>query len=434
LGAGFGRHPREVLINVRGSDRRAHGYQRFEEFELRRNFGVNIVPMNQRTLDFVKESRLERAPILVIFSTCFIAAFAAINQVAVGQATSPDRTALVEQALSEPTRIMLEDVKLGDALRAITEQTGVDIVMSPGVMALVPGGSEVVIQKVEIANIPLREGLIDLFSPLGMTFVVVGTHVEVIPTEAIRCLGRAPTWEELETLDELRRMNLSSDASAIDAMKSRVQFQVRMPNPWPAFAGAMRDVGVGWGEEVLTIACDKFGWAWCLSGRNIVITQREQEIIRRLQRPISLRMARRPLYDVMLAVGEAAGVKVRAEPGALASLPVSTQRNFTLEVGGQSAEQALETIAAYTGLGFLIDADGVVFFQASTTPTPDAVQSAEKRPPTGSADPYVGKVVVPLGEGASVEWLIRWSELPPDLRERRTSDLQSAFDAIRATP
>jgi hypothetical protein len=47
------------------------------------------------------------------------------------------------------------------------------------------------------------------------------------------------------------------------------------------------------------------------------------------------------------------------------------------------------------------------------------------------ADPYVGKLVVPLDDGKSMEWLIRRSELPEDLQRMRERDLTEMIEALR---
>ena len=142
-------------------------------------------------------------------------------------AASADMRTLLERALDEPTRITLENVQLADALQLITEQTGVKIVMTAGVMNLVPHGGETVIHQVEIANIPLRQGLTELFGPLGMTFVVRNDHVEIRPRGALLCLGRPPTWPELDLLTQLAAIEPGTDAEALaklrDVLGDRVE-------------------------------------------------------------------------------------------------------------------------------------------------------------------------------------------------------------------
>jgi len=348
-----------------------------------------------------------------------------------GSPGSPDTSSLIEQALNEPTKITLDNVKLVDAMAIVTEQTGVAVHMAPEVMALVPQGEATLIQKVDIAHVPLREGLTRLFSPLGMDWQVRGDGVEVVPKEAIACLGRAPTWNELGLLTEISSAPLGIDEAALSRLQPRVQFHVpEVGGTWLTLSTAIRSVGAGAGDEVLTAACDKLGWAWCLSGDRILVTSIEELMRRRLGRPISVRMNNRPLFDVLNAVSFQSGVPVRAEPGAISTLPMNVQRNFSLNVLQQATDQVLDSIAAYTGLGYVVGPEGVLFYRPGLNG--DQRRTADSAPTlTAPADPIMGKVVVPLPDGRSMEWLIRASELPDDLRKMREHDIQDMIDALR---
>lgn len=350
--------------------------------------------------------------------------------VAAGAAPFLDTRGLIEQALGEPTKITLENIKLSDAIAVVAEQTGVRIVMTADVMQLVPQGPETLIQKVDIAQLPLRDGLTRLFGPLGMIWVVRGDGVEVVPKEAILCLGRAPTWPELETLSELSATQPGLDPAALAKLQTRVQFQLPIPDAWRMLADAIRNVGAGPGDEVLNLACGGLGWGWCLSDRRIVVSPLEQLMRRRLQQPISLRMNNRPLLDVMNAVGAPVNVAVRSEPGALTTLPMQMQRNFSLNVQQKPVEQVLDSIAAYTGLGYLVGPDGVMFYRPEAKGAePKVAESTGSAP--ASADPYAAKMVISLDGGKTVEWLIRRSELPEDLRQMRERDIEAFIAALR---
>lgn len=338
---------------------------------------------------------------------------------------------LIELALDEPARITLADIKLGDAIQMIWDQTGVRVVMPAEVMNLAPFGQETVIDRVEIIDIPLREGLNRLFLPLGMTFEVRDKYVEIVPKEALRCLGRRPTWDELETLGELATMQPGVDPEALSRLRGRLQFTVPVPNGWMILAQALESVGAGPADAVLSVACANLGWAWCVSGKQIAITSGASRLGKKLQQPISLRMNHRALIEVLQEVGRRAGVSVKAEPGALVSLPLHVQQGFSLNVQDKPAEEVLDRIAALTGLGYLIEPQGVLFYRVSDdAPGPQGGSGPAPAVNLGRS-PYVGKIVVPLEDGKSVEWFIRESELPPDLRQRRHEDLQRAFEALR---
>ncbi len=348
---------------------------------------------------------------------------------AAGQAS--DTRGLIELALDEPTRITLTEIKLSDAIQTIWDQTGVRVVMPAEAMNLVPYGGETVIERVEISDIPLREGLNRLFMPLGMTFEVRDNYVEIVPKDALRCLGRRPTWEELDTLGELAAMQPGVDPEALSRLQHRVQFTVRVSNGWATLSNALKSVRAGPGDEVLSVACANLGWAWCVSGGQVVISSGASLLRQQLGRPISLRMNYKSLIEVLQEVGRKAGVSVKVEPGALASLPLNVQRSFILNVHNNSAEEVLDTIAANTGLGYLIEPDGVLFYKVGEPQPQSEAGSVPASAGMPGRDPYVGKIVTQLKDGKTVEWLIRESELPPDLRERRREDLQEAFEALR---
>lgn len=370
----------------------------------------------------------------------------------IGIAGMADTRGLIEQALNEPARIQLDNVRLTDALRTITDQTGVKVVMTTDAMRFVPGGPMTTIQRVQIANVPLRQALTQLFAPLGMEILVRDDFVEVVPREELLCLGRAPTWEELDSLGKLSAMKPGADPADLEKLRGLVQFQVPMPNAWEQLAGAIRSTGAGPGNQVLTVATGKMGWGWCVEGSGIIVADRGRMLRRQLQQPVSMRINSKPLSDVLSALGRAVHVPIRSEPGALASLPINVQRNFSLNVQNEPVEAVLEKIAGYTGLGYLIDPEGVVFYRPGVMPATMAAQTTMTSPQTsatgttaaanegaptggtgsGPADPYVAKVVVPMADGRTVEWLIRRSELPEDLRGRREEDLKKAFEEIRA--
>jgi len=334
-------------------------------------------------------------------------------------AASPDTRRLIEQALDEPTKISLDNIKLGDAIGVLTEQTGVRIVMSPEAMRFVAQGASTLIRKAEIANVPLRVGLTRLFEPLGMTWRVAESVVEVVPKDAVACLGRPPTKAELDLLGEVSSTQLGLDERALERLRPRIQFQVPdLGDTWGSLRAAVRAVGAGSGDEVLNTACDKLGWAWCLSGDRITIAPAGAQYRARLQQPITIRVDQRPMHEVLNAISAKVQVPIRIEPGVL-------QRSMSLNVQQQPAEQILEGIAANTGLGYLIGPEGVVFYR------PSAGRPADAAPSPGSADPYVAKIIVPIGDGRTFEWLIRRSELPEDLRQMRDQAIQETIDALR---
>jgi len=337
---------------------------------------------------------------------------------------------LIEQALDEPTKISLKNIKLGDAIEKLTEQTGVTVVMSDESMKLLPHGPDTLVTEVVLENVPLREAFHRLFDPLGMSLHVRDNDVEILPKPALLELGRPPQWEELDTLAQLGQMEPGVHLEERKRLEPLLQFQVPIRNGWSILFDALSHVGAGSGDEVLTVACKNLGWSWSLSGKHIVIVPMQKKIRERLSRPISLRRSNSPLHEIIQAVSKAAGVPITTEPGILASLPMEIQRNFSLTAYRQPADQVLDSIAAYTGLGYVIEPDGVLFYDPST-----AASREPRRPPgerRNADDPIVARITVPLENGQTAEWLIRASELPPDLKTKRDADLQNLIHSLRA--
>lgn len=200
--------------------------------------------------------------------------------------------------------------------------------------------------------------------------------------------------------------------------------QVSAPDAWSVFERAVQSVGAGPGDEVITLAANGLGWGWTLSGEAVIIGSLEQQTKRRLQQPIFVRFRDRTLFEIMQAIGDSVGVRIQIEPGALTTLPPQVQKNFSLDVRNKTAEQALDEIAAYTGLGYLIGPEGVMFFR------PEGLTSAAG---TGgpNPDPYMAKLTIELGDGKTMDWLIRRSELPADLLEMRDRDIAEGFETVR---
>jgi hypothetical protein len=340
-----------------------------------------------------------------------------------------DTRALIEQALDEPTRIVLENARLDDAIARLTEQTGVRVVMSPDVMALVPYGASTTIQRVEIAHIPLREGLAQLFDPLGMTFEVRGDHVAVIPKPAILCLGRTPSWDEVDLLARLGSLQPGTTPAALDELKPLVQFQINAPDPWAQLSQAIRTVGAGPADQVLTVACANLGWAWCLSQDRVAITSIEQQTRRMLQQTITTRIANQSLFDVLNEISLGVHVPIRLESGA----PIP--RSYSIDVSNAPAERVLDKIAAETGLAYLIESGGVVFYsvsEARSSHAPAVRPASFATPASGNpSDPWFCKIVVQIENGQSVEFPLRESEVPSDIREFRERAKNRVFEMIR---
>lgn len=334
----------------------------------------------------------------------------------------------IAQRLTEPAKIELENVPLDEAAGKITDQTGVRVEIASETLALAPRGRETVIRRVAIDGLPLGEGLAQIFGPLGMYPAASDGFVEIVPRAALRCLGRSATWDELDLLAAISSWQFGSDPNAMEALKKRTELRVGDANAWGKLEASLRRLSAASGDEMLTEACTQHGWSWCLNGERIVVTGAVDDLRLRLGEPIKCRISSHSLIDVLQELSQKADVPIRAEPDALMSLPLYMRHNFSLNVANAPVSDALDQISECTGLRWSVEKDGVIFRRPKPDEAPKPQESSNR---SFAEDPYVGKIIVTLDNGMTMEWLIRRSELPPDLRQKRATDLQKAFDDLR---
>lgn len=356
---------------------------------------------------------------LVSTCLCLMAASASADE---------DIRPLIEEALDQAVQLDIQDTPIEQAFQTVAAETGVIVTVRPEALDLLPYGANTKVD-VRMQNIPLREGLVHLTVPLGLRFEVAPRGIEVLPTPALSRLGRRATWDELDTLAWLHGLEFIKDPSTVERLAERLQFQVGgIDDGWAPLADATLRVGAGPGDQVLTLACNSLDWTWYPKGKQIVVLPRIEQVRRQLERAISVRESHRKLIDVLQTIARAAGAPVRAEPGVIASLPVQTRNNFSLYVENKSAGDAFELVAATTGLGYRVDADGVVFYHPGQAP-PDAQQIAA--PPQRRPDPYVGKLKIEAPDGVAIELLLHESDLSPETNRLRRKYLERADEIIK---
>ncbi len=345
----------------------------------------------------------------------------------IGVAT-PEQTQLIEQALDQSTQFAIQDTPVVEAFEALTAETGVTAFIAPEVIDLLPYGRDTRISAT-FENISLREGMTRFLLPLGLTFEVTGDGARVLPKPELVRIGHRASWAELDQIAFAREADWSALARKPEALRTRIQFRVDVEDPWTPLGSAAARVGAGPGDQVLTLACQSLGWTWFPEGETIVILSAADQIRRQLECPVSMRCTHRPLVEVLQRLARKTHVPIGHEPGVLASLPIATRQNFSLLAEGVTAAEALEQIAAATGLGYRIDSDAVVFYHPGAV----AVQREETgRPKTVGRDPYVAKLALPAEPGeVQVEILIRQSELSPEAIEARRRLVQKADEILR---
>jgi hypothetical protein len=349
-----------------------------------------------------------------------------------GVAGGPERAPLIEQALDQTMRFRVTDAPVLEAFAALTKETGVNIAVAPETLDLLPYGPDTKVSVV-LENLRLREGLAQLLMPLGMAFEPTADGVQVRPTAALLRIGRRATWEELDQLKFARSADWAKLALDAAAMRQHVQFRVAVGDPAATLGSAAARLGAGPGDQVLTLACESLQWTWYPEGDKIVVLTASDQLRRQLEARVSLRLTHRPLIDVLQQLGQQAHVRIEHEPGVIASLPVQTRQNFSLLVEGTTVREALEQVAAATGLGYRVDGTqgAVVFYYPGPASAGNGGPSAAPAP-TPSRDPIVAKLTVAAEPGKpQLEVLIRESELSPEALKARSELVRQADEILR---
>ena len=338
-----------------------------------------------------------------------------------------DSSALLNQALDQPVKLDL-DTSIPEAMTAIAKQTGgVRLEADPAVYDLLPWGQQTNI-KAKIENLTLRQALEAITRKLGLTFVLKDEAIELQPMPALRRLGRRSTEEELAALDKLSStpMGLQTDhpglKQLVDAVDQKlVDLKLPFAVEYRPGAGVRSDQSVSvprnatMADALESLAKDT-NLTWYPWGKSIVIVPKEDQIRNQLAKTITIRYNGVDITQVLTELSQRAGVRFEMEPGAIRAIPQEF-RNIRLQLDNATILQALDSIAGFTGLGYVINAKGVYIWNQSNAPAAAAAR-----------DPVVGIITVPdLG----MQVMIHQSEVSPDLREYLRHKAQKELDKIR---
>jgi len=339
-----------------------------------------------------------------------------------------DLQPVVEAALDQPVQLDLQDTPIGEAFARIAQETGVEVTIRPETLALLPYGANTQVTA-RMQNIPLREGLMHLTAPLGLRFEVAKRGIDILPSGALERIGRRATWEELDGLAWLASLDFSKDSAALGQLQQRLQFRLGEIDGWPPLESALKRIGAGPGDQVLTLACESLDWTWFPDGQHVVVLTRPDLFSRQLERTVSVRESHRKLVDVLQMIAKQAGVPVRLEPGVVASLLPQVRDNFSLFAENKTARDAFEAAAAATGLGYRVESDGVVFYYPGQGPAEQPRQEPAAASPRQNA--FVGKISIPSADGVVIELLLRESDLSPETNRLRQKYLERADAVIK---
>lgn len=353
--------------------------------------------------------------LVVLLPLLFVPAFPLLAQ------NSPT-SALINDALDKPVKLDLNTV-LPEAMRAIGKNTGVRIEAAPAVWELLPWGDQTNVTA-KIENVTLRDALEAITRKLGLTYALKDEALELRPMPALARLGRRSTVQELQALDFLastpakldtEKLTVRQLIEAVDSKLEKTQFAVESR---PGDVVQDQVIAVPRNAtlmEALESIAKETRATWYPWGKSIVIVPKEDQIRNQLSKTVNLRYPGTDVAQVLTELSQRAGVPFEIEPGAIQRIAPEFRR-IKLDLYDASITKALEAIAGFTGLGYVVNEKGVYIWNALNNPAAPTPR-----------DPIVG--MIQLDNGMQV--MIPTSQVPDDVREYLKARQKREIDKIR---
>ena len=311
------------------------------------------------------------------------------------------------------------------AMKQIGDETGVPIQAAPSVWDALPWGDQTTISA-KIEGKTLREALDAIARKLGLIVVLKDEAVELQPMPALLRIGRRSTVQELAALDFLASTpaNLNTErptvrqlADAIDQrlldLKSPFAIEYRagdVTRPDQQVA-VQRNASMMDAMESLVRETRATWYPW---GKSIVILPKEDQVRNLLSKTITIRYNGVDVQQVLAELAQRSGAEFTIEPGAIQRIPQEF-RTVRLVLDNATIKQALENLAGFTGLGYVVNENGVYIWNQTNTPAG----------PT--RDPAIG--MFQLENGMQV--LVPKSQVPADVLEYIQARTQQELARIR---
>jgi hypothetical protein len=345
----------------------------------------------------------------------------------------------LQRALDKPVSINIEAAPITEVFERLGEQTGVQFILDPDTLALLPYGAQTRL-KVTMTNATLRKALTPtlkspgLLAPQGLAWRVDGNAVRIIPSDALYRLGRRATYEELTVLGTVysSRIEPVDKAGPVIEQLRKItdipELRLVLHNPEDAekaIATANKALPATAAQWLDALTHGR-GWTWLVRDDDLVVLERRAQVIRQLATRVSIKYENADLSTVLLDLARMARVTLRMEPGVLNSVPPAARDNFNLTMSDASVTQALEMVSGATGLQFTPTNEGIrVEATQEATPTTG--------PATRQRARFFVRLTIPGPDGTNIEVFMRPEELPPDVLKIVETEKEKMIENLRAT-
>jgi hypothetical protein len=275
-----------------------------------------------------------------------------------GRAHAQSGQGVLMRALDEPFSVELADVPITEALKAVSEKTGLNIKLEDNVLECLPHGEETRL-RIKARNVRLRDALTAMLDPVSLEWRPEGKSVIVSPSPELERIGRRPTFTEVGVLAKLDCATLAKGPAAPDQLRE-ITGIAELALAWQtgddtekakALAAADGHLPCT-GKEYLDWICHGRDWTWYLWGPELIITTKQVQTERQLNRRIVVRYQNQPLLNVLADLAHKAGLRLTMDPGVLNLVNDETRKNFTLLMADGTVAEAFQAISGATGLTF----------------------------------------------------------------------------------
>jgi hypothetical protein len=334
----------------------------------------------------------------------------------------------LQRNLDKPVKLNLRNTPLPAVFQALSRQSGVPFDVTTDTYQFLPYGRDTRLD-VTLPGQSLRETLTKMLSPQGLAWEVHDQAVRIQPAEPLYRIARRATYDELNRLGKLMTSRVKGLAKKDIAVTLSEATGVKgwkliLPPDWSEkqvqtlqeqFAKAPAGVASAW----LDAGCGP-DLTWRLDGGKIIILTRKDQILRQLERRVTLEYKDAPLATVLLDLAKMARVKLIPAPGVMNYLPPAVRNHYRFVMDDASIDQALKVISGSTGLEFPVTAEGIGVRRAADVPLEPA--EARGTSPGGAPGVFV-QTVIPTSGGQE----LRVFFVPGEM----STALQAALEAER---
>lgn len=335
----------------------------------------------------------------------------------------------VIQTLDAPVELQIDDQPILEALERISRQSDLSIELTERTLRWLPHGEQTRV-SLRARNVSLRDALTAMLQPMNLTWQVSAEGVRVEAVDALKRMGRRPSFAETRALAQVLNTVIEPDTPALTQLRvatglPRLDLLWHVPEDARAEAIARADSRRPCtGQEYLNMICHGRGWTWYLWGNDIAIMPKQMLTERQLRQTVTVAYRGESLIHVLRDLLDQAELDLQIEPGALALLPPETRESFTLLMADATVGEALEAISGATGLVFTPG-------QMSVTLSAGGTLQALSQPAQRERQPFI---LLIRRDVAGMEMMIpvRVDDLPEDLAEQLTDRAESEREAAIA--